>query len=242
MTEFLIPPEKMKEGFDKETKHIESLLESSEILFNAKKFSSSLSLSILAHEEIAKLRLIRHHYRNETGITKKEWFDMKKGGSHKKKLMGPSIERKKHLEQMGEARFEAARYIKRLVGDPMADLSYSQMKDTDDPAIMGKLDDVKQDCFYLDWVNQKWSSISTKISKNQIEAMAHVNLEITKWFLNQTVLLNKHPTIELDPNSDSFKKYANDPLLQKDQIFKKYFFSNKFKKWLLIATKTLDHY
>jgi len=72
--------------------------------------------------------------------------------------------------------------------------------------------------------------------------MAHVSIEITKWFLNQTVFLTNHPTIELDPNSDSFKKYANDPLLKKDQEFKKYFKSNKFSKMLLLATQTLEKY
>ena len=243
MVKILIPAKNLEEGFQKGIKHIESLLEASQILFDSKKYPSSLSLSILALEEVTKLRMIRNSFLEKKGITNQEWFNLKKGGSHKDKLTRPSEERKKHLHEMGEERFEGARTLKKMIGDPLAVLSYSQMKKgSEGYSIMGKLDKVKQDCFYLDWKNSKWSSASIKLSKNQMEAMAHISLEITKWFLNQTILYSRHPEIELNENSESFQKYLNDPLLKKDQEYKKKFTTNKFVKAITIATKTLENY
>ena len=243
MAKILIPIRSLKEGFQKEVKHINSLLEGSEILYKSRKYSESLPLSILAHEEITKLKTIRDHYLQNKGITTKEWFDLKKGGSHREKLTRPSSERKKRLHEMGEGRFEVARKLKQMIGDPLAFTSYSQMKESaKGGTIMGKLDKVKQDCFYLDWENSRWFSASIKLSKRQLQAMAHVSLEITKWFLNQTILYSRHPEIELDENSDSYKKYLSDPFLKKDQEFKKNFFSNKLKKDVLLATQTLEKY
>jgi len=243
MVKILIPSEKLKDGLKKEANHIESLLEASQILYYKKKYSLSLPLSVLALEEVTKLRMIRDNYLQNNGITTKEWFDMKKGGSHKVKLTKPSSERKKRLYEMGEPTFEAARKLKTMINDPLKHITYSKMKEfTKDGSPMEKLDKIKQDCFYLDWKNSKWSSARIKLSKNQLQAMAHVSLEITKWFLNQAILYSRHPEIELDENSESFKKYLNDPLLKKDKDFKKKFQSNKFRKELTMATKILENY
>jgi len=62
MAKILIPTDKLKEGLQKEANHIESLLEASQILYDAKKYSLSLPLSVLALEEVTKLRLIRNRY------------------------------------------------------------------------------------------------------------------------------------------------------------------------------------
>jgi len=72
--------------------------------------------------------------------------------------------------------------------------------------------------------------------------MAHVSIEITKWFLNQTILFSRHPEIEINPDSESFKKYREDPLLKKDQHFKKKFMKDEFKRELKLAVKTLEKY
>jgi len=243
MVKILIPAKKLKDGLDKDVRHIASLLEASEILYESKKFSESLPLSILALEEVTKLKTIRDHYIKKMGITNKEWFDLKKGGSHKKKLTQPSEERKKRLHEMGEERFEVARQLKQMIGDPLGNLSYEQMKNASKGYLnMGKLDKIKQDCFYLDWQDSKWVSARIKLSPKQLEALSWVSLEITKWFLNQIMLYSKHPEIELDENSESYKKYASDPLLKKDQEFKKLFGKSKFLTKITIATKTLENY
>jgi len=46
----------------------------------------------------------------------------------------------------------------------------------------------------------------------------------------------------LNENSESFKKYRDDPLRKKDQEYKKKMLSPKFKKAATIATKTLESY
>jgi len=243
MSDILISVKYLEDGFNKQNEHIKSLLESSEILFDKKKYSLSLALSVLAHEEVTKLRTIRKHLRDNQGITKKEWIDLTRGGSHKEKLIQPSKDKEKSLHEMGKERFEAARQLKKMIGDPFSSTNYSQMKrDKEDYLIMGKLDTLKQDSFYLNWKNSAWFSINLKLSKKQLQSMAFVNLEITKWFLNQTIWLSKHPEIELNENSESFKKYRDDPLRKKDQEFKKKFLTPKFKKAAIIATKTLESY
>jgi len=243
MSDILIPADQLEDGFKKQIEHINYLLESSEILFDNKKYSLSLALSVLAHEEVTKLRTIRGHLRKNQGITKKEWSDLTRGGSHKEKLIKPSKDKEKRLQEIGEEGFEVARRLKQMIGDPLSSTKYSQMKrEKDDYLIMGKLDILKQDSFYLNWKDSKWFSINLKLTKKQLQAMALVNLEITKWFLNQTIWLSRHPEIELNENSESFKKYRDDPLRKKDQEYKKKMLSPKFKKAATIATKTLESY
>ena len=120
MDEILIPPEKLKDGFEKQSEQIELLLESSEILLKNEKYSHSLSFSILAHEEVAKLRTIRQHLLQNKGITRKEWIDLTKGGSHKEKLIKHSKDKKKHLEETGHNRFEASEVFKNMINDPLS--------------------------------------------------------------------------------------------------------------------------
>jgi len=243
MSDILIPAKYLKEGFNKEAKHIESLLEDSQILFNAKKYPSSLSLSILAHEEIAKLKTIRDkNFKNE-GISKKEWSDLIKGGSHKSKLTKPSEERKKNLEKMGEKQYEIARKFREKTGDPLSYQSYSEAKKgIEGYEIMGNLDKIKQDCFYLNWENSKWSSAKIKLSKQELLSVAHVILEITKWYLNQTVLLSKHEHIDTDETSTSYQNFIKDPRFKKGHEFKKQFQTTKFKKQTKLVLKLLKTY
>ena len=50
-----IPVKKLTQGRERSSKHIESLLKSSQILYDSKQYAHSLSFSILAREEIQKL-------------------------------------------------------------------------------------------------------------------------------------------------------------------------------------------
>ena len=225
-----IPEKFLKEGFKKQVQHIENLIESSQLLYDSKKNSSSLSFAILALEEIAKLRLIREHVMENQGISKNGWYEMKKGGSHKMKLTKPSEQRKKLLEEMGEEKYKIIEEFKKNTGNPLVGLSYSEMKKaTERYKMMAKFDKIKQGCFYLDWDGKKWTSVKISLSKRELEAITYFALSIVKWYLNQSILLSNHKKISTDPESASYKNYINDPLHKKDLEFRRSFKKPKNK-------------
>lgn len=243
MTIPLIPEKNLKEGFKKQIQHVENLLESSQLLYDSKKYPSSLSLSILALEEVTKLRLIREHLRKNKGILEKDWKNMKKGGSHKMKLVQPSIQRKKRLEEMDEKKYDAIEEFKKITGSPFDRMTFSEMKKaTEKYSMMTKLDKIKQDCFYLDWDGKNWVSAKLNLTKRELDSLSFYSLNSTKWYLNQTILYTKYTTISTDPESESFQKFTNDPLHKKDLEFKKSFMKPKTKTKFSIAYKIIEKY
>mgnify|MGYP000040500184 CR=1 FL=1 len=243
MTPSHIPEKYLKEGFKKQIHHIENLLESSQLLYDSKKYPSSLSLSILALEEITKLRLIREHLRKKEGISEKDWKNMKKGGSHKMKLVQPSMQRKKRLEDMDEQKYDAIEEFKKSTGSPFDRMTFSEMKKaTEKYSMMAKLDKIKQACFYLDWDGKNWVSAKLNLTKRELESLTFYSLNSAKWYLNQTILYTKYTTISTDPKSESYQKFTSDPLHKKDLEFKKSFMKPKIKTKFSMAYKIIEKY
>src|SRR5574342_1409631 len=86
--------EKISDGYRKCKRHIESLLDSSQILLDSNQYATSLALSILAREELAKLLVLQDHIKNKTEITCDEWNKLtkntKESTAHRFRLTFPA--------------------------------------------------------------------------------------------------------------------------------------------------------
>ena len=175
-----IPKEKTSDGYKKCKRHIENLLYSSQILYDARQYSLSLALSILAREEIAKLLVIQDHLKNNTEISSIEWIKLtkntKESTAHKFRLTFPHKLMREHIQSFTRAEFERMEQERRQMGISLG-MPYEQAMalTSDFDKAYEKLDNVKQECLYLGW-NGKWNSLSIKLEANEVQGLAYVHL------------------------------------------------------------------
>ena len=177
-----IPLPKLEEGFGKGIIHIYKMVDSSIILHHSKHHSMSIALSILAHEELTKIRSVVGHIRDQEPIDLKEWKELSGGGSHKGKLEKFHTDAfndivKICLESSGDVR-EPDR---KIAGDGGADfLDLAGLKHQ--IPLWSKLDDIKKECMYLDWKGGNWSTFDANTTKDERVALAeflHVQVLLT---------------------------------------------------------------
>jgi len=106
---------------------------------------------------------------------------------------------------------------------------------TFDPEMHYALNQLKLACLYMDFKDDTWYSAKLILSKNEIEALAYVTLIMAQFNFNDVQLHNKHREIDVDPESESFKKYVNDPLFKKRVEFQQISKSGIFLKKRMIG-------
>jgi AbiV family abortive infection protein len=200
-SDILIPTEKLHEGFVRCSLHIQSLLESADILFQQNLFSSSLSLSILSQEEVTKLHLIHTHLKQKSGIDNNDWKEItRSAGVHKKKLLNALLD-----------------YVS-ILRTSSLDTPESQHVLSQVPGILentAKLNRVKHDCLYLNWEFSDWFNYN-RLSKIQIKAFAYVEL-INAKFLYFIELRSRHADFlvnVIDPDNEKTSADLSDDDLE----------------------------
>jgi len=226
-----IPKGKISDGYKKSKRQIESLLDSSQILYNSKQYATSLSLSILAREELAKLLVLQDHLKDGTKISCDEWKKLTKNTknvtAHKFRLTySPKVSREGVQKKFTRAMHEQMVSERKQLGLPTG-MSYEQMMLITSEYEKGYeiLDKIKQDCWYLGW-DGKWNSLQIKLDANEIKGLAYINLNDTNSMYLSAISMRIHKqirqpikeTLKDDPNFKKWLKFQN---AQKEKEYEK---------------------
>ena len=153
MTDEYISPEQVKEGFKKCHIVVNRLLKDAELLMKNGRYSSSVSLAILAYEEVSKAHDFRLKAKEGKGLTQAEWAKISFGRyAHDTKLSGIVEARQKRLERFSQGEADFLNMVTHKFGfTGYADLHTARSENLLLQKIFPKLNSVKQDCFYLNW-------------------------------------------------------------------------------------------
>lgn len=242
-SEILIPTSKLQSGFNECRKQIETLIDSAQILYNKKKFSIALPLLILAREEYAKLTLFLLHIVENDGITKKEWLEHTRGGGvHSNKLTGVVKKAKKRIESAGPEKFKETQefYLKKGFGTRKREYKETVTIDPHTIENLNHLNTIKQDCFYLDWLDGEWNII-TKRSNRQLKALVYTSMTSVQQLLYGHIFMNCLNRIQKDQGTDKiteeFNRYYEKWMEKKQELY-----SKKFLGKLKICHVVLQEY
>lgn len=176
--------DRLREGMDLCTDMAENLLKDSEILLKKKRYSSSVSLAILAFEEISKASVMELYMRDGKGMPQKIWNELSGGGSHKLKLSALMLQQKaflknkptpevvSHMDEMNE-----------ILGFPKSlEHKMAQTQTHILEKILPRLNIVKQECFYLDFDKEKnlWVNFDGRFKDDYKKAIAVFLIAMTK--------------------------------------------------------------
>lgn len=235
-----INQKKVQVGYELCKSHILSLLESSEILYKSKKFTESLSLSILAREEVAKLIALQDHLKNNTSMPYDEWLKLtkntKESTAHKQRLVEPMRQSREYVQSMPPSFFETMKDERKKMGLSEGFQYAAAMSLTPEfEKSFEKLDKVKQACFYFG-LNKNWYNLSILLEKNEKDALAYATLIATKILYYSTISIRVHHQIQ-HPIGKTLEK---DPNFQKCLSLMKEIQSAKYKTRLIFVSQALN--
>ena len=226
-----IPVEKLGKGIEKCKKQAKTHLDSSEILLKKKKYTSSITLSILGREEITKIRIFRNHMKMNKEIDNKVWKEL---NNHKIKLALPYLLaykglRRKTVPELMEIdqayRTEGLESKLRIVDlSKPINMKYVQFLES--------LDILKQDSQFVGWVDNDWFSVLENYSENIQKAFANVMYhEGMDDYYGILLTLNwkKGDKVELPKNITGHKFKKNTQIMQ----------TKKFKQMQQIVYETI---
>ena len=167
-----IPLSKLEEGFHKGFAHVQKMIDSSIILHESGHHSTSIAISILAHEELAKLRYVVAHIGDQKPISLKEWKALSRGGSHNAKLEKFYADFYNDIIRLCSERPETVLEANpNLTMDEVRD--FPKRVDLKHLTVLGcKLNDIKKECIYLDWNDGDWSTFDNNTTKDERTALA----------------------------------------------------------------------
>ncbi len=189
-----IPVSKLDEGIKKSMSQVRSLIESSKLLYEKRKFPESINLSILGKEEMTKLRVFRIHKKLNKPITNREWKLLR---SHKKKLTHPYITAFERMRQKSITEIMELNQLMKKLG---IEESLNVMDGVVGPSKMftrhlESLDYLKQDCLYVNWVYEDWFSVRDNFNQNEKKSLAYVLLTELKNDYQYGLLAQNHPKL-----------------------------------------------
>ena len=237
-----IPLSKLEDGFRKGIVHIQKMIDSSIILHKSEHHSMSIAISILAHEELAKLRDMVVHIRDQKPIIWKEWKEISGGGSHKAKLEKLYDDALNDVLQMGPAHHEKVREFNRKIGgNGITD--FPKRADMERQiSLLTNLNYIKKECIYLDWKGGDWITFEINTTTHERAALAEV-LYVQNLLTFLTVQLEyKYPTVSLDERSFKFKAYKNEPMRKQLAVIENYTKMKTFAEKNQTATSVIKKY
>jgi|APSaa5957512535_1039671.scaffolds.fasta_scaffold04523_3 AbiV family abortive infection protein len=189
MSKDVIPHSKLDEGLSSCKIQIKTLLDSCDLLYSKRKYSTSISLSILAYEELSKMQFLIDHYDHNQSISKKEWQKLKQ---HRKKLgyvfgMGMEI-----ISGLPDSSIESVENERGKLG-----FEKNSPRDYEDGVavtgvknLLNNLNIVKQDGFYVDWNfnDFQWDSLFLKFTTNELKSIAYLLLTKSKSLFFQQLM------------------------------------------------------
>jgi AbiV family abortive infection protein len=241
MDEF-IPLLKLEEGFEKQTSHIQGMIDSSKILFDSRNNTMSIAISILILEELTKFRDISIHLRERKSITKDEWDALSKIGSHNTKLTKLFENVQEEVIKMGEEHHKKVIELNRKLGENDHLDFESLSKANQHIQQLKNLNTIKKECIYLDWKDGEWNTFETMFVPRGQAILAEVLFYQNLLVFLDIILEHRHPTTSLDEQSPKFKAYQNDPVRQKIAEIDKIRKTKEFKEKIMTAQAIMADY
>lgn len=155
--------EKLHEGIEKGMVQSKLLLDSSKILLDKKKFVTSISLSILSKEESAKVLTFRDFLKKNKPIDSTAWKELT---NHKIKSALPFLRAWKNLRKMSEK--DRRKVQEAFQNDGIDQINWSDLDQSFNikyVQLLESLDFLKQDCQFINWINDDWFSILNNYGK-----------------------------------------------------------------------------
>jgi AbiV family abortive infection protein len=203
----LIPVEKLQQGFDLCRKQMEMLIESSQILYDSKKYPLSIALSILSREESAKLQLIDMHVSARHGISKKQWDHLTRGYVHERKLKGPVKFSVDFTKWQGKKLYTQVQKWGKNHGLGELPVNYDDIMKIGekDYARLLSLNEIKKDCFYFDWRDSSWKIFLDR-SGEDLEALSLVELTGMKYLMYGFIRSNLRHNLRIKKKDEALQK------------------------------------
>lgn len=242
-----VSPEKVRDGFKKCHAVVNRLLKDAELLLKNGRYSSSVSLAILAYEEVSKANDLRLKIKNEEGLTQQQWGKMSGGrGAHDLKLLSIVEAREKRLNRLNQGQADFLNLVSNKIGiSGYADFQATKNETVLLKDIFPKLNAVKQDCFYLNWdeKGKDWTYFDRKFNEKTKKAIAKFLITTTEGIMVSQKFTMDIPTKPFVQYSDEeWKKVQN--LKSCDDLKKtiKYKNSSEFSKISDTAIVAIDSY
>ncbi len=245
MDEYIFP-EQVKDGFKKCHVVVNRLLKDAELLMKNGRYSSSVSLAILAYEEVSKANDLRLKIKDGKGLTQPQWAKMSFGRiAHDLKLSSMLEKREERLNRLNEGHANFLNFVNDKLGLPSSDLSETKTQTLMLKHIFPKLNSVKQDCFYLNWdeKGKDWTYFDRKFNEKAKKAIAKFLITFTESTMVSQKFIIDIPTKPFVQYSDEeWEKVQN--LKSCDDLKKilKYKSSMEFAKICDMAIVAIDSY
>lgn len=189
MADYLIPPEKIRDGINLALLYSISLLNSSGELFNKRKYQQSIPLAILAYEESAKANWLLIHLEEKRGVTREDWKSLR---DHKFKLTQLEKDILKRLDNMSDAEMKIYLQFQQESAKEIAETSKEDAikKRNDLLDILDKFEKIKEICLYSNWDQneKKWKSFH-KFSEQEQYAMSYSILNLAENLLGRVIFM-----------------------------------------------------
>lgn len=235
MEKIVIPANKLQEGFDKQKKQIIHLIKTSELLFEKRRYASSIAFSVLADEETTKLRLFSKHLQSGKPVRENEWKPMTR---HIKKLTIPVKTATKNIQTMPPKKKQSVEFFRTKLGFNPAYQPIDPVFEREMIRMASKFDKLKQDCFYLSVHNGEFFSIITNLGDYEQKTVAYFVLTYTKVNTYTAFLTSKFTTIR----PQEWEKYLNSSYAKTIKSINKERNKGKFKQWYFDGAKYYSKY
>ena len=161
----MIPLESVQIGIERSLENTQRLLDDAKLLFENKRYASSLSLGALSLEELGKTILLLNELVQERDVSTTLW----------KKIFRSADA---HIEK-----FKAPHKYHELLGFKSVDYSERQKINTIINALCKDFNLRKQRGFYVDWIEGKWWS-PTMLPPSILESWSEDLIDMTEFYLN----------------------------------------------------------
>lgn len=215
-------------------------MKSSQILYDAKQYEQSFTLSILAREELAKLLVIQNHLKDKTAMSIEEWKELTKGTkestAHKIRLTLTQKISREEIQKLTPEQYEEIQIQRERLGAERSTVGYVEamsLNETYD-RFYEKFDQLKQECFYLGW-NGNFFTLSIRLDPNELQGLAYAHLMTIKQNYYTTFSIHIHNVIT--PEIESALKtdpYFNEYLRIKKEMESAHSYKLKKLAWQAI--------
>ena len=247
MTDDYISPEQVKEGFKKCHIVVNRLLKDAELLMKNGRYSSSVSLAILAYEEVSKAKDLRLKAKEDKGLTQAEWAKISFGRyAHDTKLSSIVDARQKRLERFSQGQVDFLNMVTKKMGfTGYADLPTIRNENMLLQKIFPKLNSIKQDCFYLNWdeKGKVWTYFDRRFNEKTKKSIAKFLITTAEISMLSSKFTRDIPTKPIVQYTvEEWEKIQK--LKSSDDLKKilKYKMSREFTKISNIAIIAIDSY
>lgn len=237
-----IPFSKLEEGYRKGRNLIIRLYEDSKFFYDSGRFTAAISLAILAREEITKISSIREYQNNRKNMPMEEWNSLTSPRSHELKSCKPCEDGKDLINSLGPKIYDKIIETEKNAGCSLNYDAYQMA--LDNPLIKSRLQKfniVKKFCWYLDWINSEWVTMSMLYEEWVLRQLAIYFIRNVNYEIYNEVLNKKYPLAfywEVPPQASLLRK---DPVYLECQKYFELIKSPEYEDIIVLSCMLIDH-